>query len=83
LNAPRSCDITLHFSLILSGSCLVKLDRSFECPACKQQEAQQGALFVRAADGRCLSVFHHGPQPFTVLKVMVQLPLFALSLMTR
>jgi hypothetical protein len=54
-------------------SCLVKLDRSFECPACKQQEEHHAAVFVRASGGRCISVFHHGQGAFTVLKVSVRL----------
>ena len=48
-----------------------------------QQEEQQGALYVRASDGRCLSVFYHGQGPFTVLKVMVRLCCLTLSLTNR
>ena len=34
----------------------------------KQDEHERSAIFLRAADGRCLSVFPQ-PGPFTVLQV--------------
>ena len=33
-------------------------------------EGQHGAVYVRASDGRCISVFPHLQETFTVLKVI-------------
>ncbi len=64
-------------------SCLAHFGRSFECVACTDQtqhdhaqqqqkpdEHERSAIFVRAADGRCLSVFPQAQGSFTVLQVV-------------
>ncbi len=62
------------------------LDRSFECPACKKSEkqmeadeGQHGAVYVRASDGRCISVFPHLQETFTVLKVTFDVLFFTVK----
>jgi hypothetical protein len=76
----------LYVSHLPTHSCIVALDRSFECPACKQAEKQEekgegqhGAVYVRAPDGRCISVFPHLQDTFTVLKVTFNVSIFTVE----
>ena len=76
----------MYVSHLPTHSCIVALDRSFECPACKQAEKQEeeeeghhGAVYVRAPDGRCISVFPHLQDTFTVLKVTFNVSIFTVE----